>query len=92
VGFTALAQLYERSVLRVRLVTGWATLRGVRIEPGAAETVSVIIGSPDAQQSRVMTAIYGLSPRELQVVELVLRGPCHPSRCAGSRRLAEVHS
>jgi hypothetical protein len=65
VAFAALARLSERSVLRVRLVNGgWATLRGVRTEPGAAETLSVIIGSPDAEQlSRVMAAIYGLTPR-----------------------------
>jgi hypothetical protein len=50
-------------------------LRGVRTEPGAAETVSVIIGSPVAEQlSRVMAASYGFTPREQQVVELVLRG------------------
>jgi hypothetical protein len=39
VAFAALARLYARSVLRVRLVNGrWATLRGVRTEPGAAKT------------------------------------------------------
>jgi hypothetical protein len=60
VAFAALVRLYERSVLRVRLVNGrWATLRGVWTEPGAAETVSVIIDSPDAEQlSPVMAAIY----------------------------------
>jgi hypothetical protein len=61
VAVAALAQLYERSLLPIRLVNGrWATLRCVRTEPGAAETVSVIIGPPDAEQlSRVMAAIYG---------------------------------
>jgi len=39
VAFAVLARLYARSVLRVRLVSGrWATLRGVRTEPGAAKT------------------------------------------------------
>jgi DNA-binding CsgD family transcriptional regulator len=39
--------------------------------------VSVIIGSPDAEQlSRVMAVIYGLTPREQQVLEL--EGACHP--------------
>ena len=48
---------------------------GLRNELGLAETVSVIIGSPDIEPlSPVMAAIYGLSAREQQVVELVLRG------------------
>ena len=63
VAFAALVRRYERSVLRVRLVKGrWAPLCGVRTEPGAAETVSVIIDSPDAEPlSPVMAASYGLT-------------------------------
>lgn len=74
--FAALGRRDDPAVLRVRLVNGqWATLHGVRNELGLAETVSVIIGSPDLEPlSPVMAAIYGLSAREQQVVELVLRG------------------
>lgn len=74
--FAALGRRDDPVVLSVRLVNGrWATLHGVRNELGLAETVSVIIGSPDIEPlSPVMAAIYGLSAREQQVAELVLRG------------------
>ena len=74
--FAALGRRDDPVVLRVRLVNGrWTTLHGARNELGLAETVSVIIGSPDVEPlSPVMAAIYGLSAREQQVVELVLRG------------------
>ena len=74
--FAALGRRDDPVVLRVRLVNGrWATLHGVRNELGLAKTVSVIIGSPDIEPlPPVMAAIYGLSAREQQVAELVLRG------------------
>jgi DNA-binding CsgD family transcriptional regulator len=51
-------------------------------------TVSGIIGTHDAEQSRVMAAIYGLTPREQQVVELVSRGHAtrHVAPVSASRR------
>ena len=74
--FAAFGRRDDPVVLRVRLVNGrWTTLHGVRNELGLAETVSVILGSPDIEPlSPVMAAIYGLSAREQQVAELVLRG------------------
>ena len=83
--FAALGRRDDPAVLRVRLVNGrWAQLHGVRNELGLADTVSVIIGSPDIEPlSPVMAAIYGLSAREQQVAELVLRG--HATRRIAQR-------
>jgi hypothetical protein len=61
--------------------------RQLRVQP--RWSVSVIIGSPDAEQlSLVMAAICGMTPPEQQGVEHVLGAYHHPSRCAGPRHLA----
>jgi DNA-binding CsgD family transcriptional regulator len=63
-------------MLSIRLINGhWATLHGVVTELGTTGPVSVIIGPAGRQQLAPLTAaIYGLTPREHQIAELVLRG------------------
>ena len=76
VAFAAVGRPGEPAVLRVRLANGrWATLHGVCNGLDLAGIVSVIISSPDVEQlSPVVAAVYGLSAREQQVVDLVLHG------------------
>jgi DNA-binding CsgD family transcriptional regulator len=76
VAFAALAEGGPAPMLRIRLVNGhWAALDGVRLEPGTAGTVSVIISPAGPDRLALLTsAIHGLTPREQQVAELILRG------------------
>lgn len=76
VASAALAGGSPAPMLRIRLANGqWAALDGIRIEQGMAGAVSVII-SPVSQDrlAPLTAAIYGLTPREQQVAELILRG------------------
>jgi DNA-binding CsgD family transcriptional regulator len=76
VSFATLAATSASAMLRIRLINGhWATLHGVLTEPGMTGTVSVIIGPASREHLTPLTAaIYGLTPREQQVAELILRG------------------
>ncbi|MEJ2856186.1 MULTISPECIES: helix-turn-helix transcriptional regulator [unclassified Saccharothrix] len=76
VSFAALAGACGSAVLRVRLVNGhWATLHGLLTEFGTTGAVSVVIGPAGREHLVPLTAaIYGLTPREQQVAELVLSG------------------
>ena len=76
VSFATLAEPSASAMLRVRLINGhWATLHGVLTELGMTGSVSVIIGPTSHEQLAPLTAaIYGLTPREQQVAELILRG------------------
>jgi DNA-binding CsgD family transcriptional regulator len=75
VGFAAIGRPGEPAVLRVRLANGrWPRCTACATN-SISGTVSVIISSPDvAQLSPVVAAVYGLSSREQQVVDLVLHG------------------
>ncbi len=76
VSFAMLAEASASAMLRIRLINGqWATLHGVLTELGMTGTVSVIIGPASREHLAPLTAaIYGLTPREQQVAELILRG------------------
>ena len=76
VSFATLAEASASAMLRIRLINGhWATLHGVLTELGMTGTVSVIIGPASRDHLAPLTAaIYGLTPREQQVAELILRG------------------
>ena len=85
VAFSALAGAGAAAMLRIRLANGqWAVLHGVLTEPETPDTVSVIIGPAGREHLTPLTeAIYGLTPRERQVAELVLRG--HATHQMGHR-------
>ncbi len=71
---------YRASVprLHVRARSGrWLTLQAARSEPhsgGPGETVIVIEQAGSREIAWFNTAAYGLSPREREIVELVMRG------------------
>lgn len=76
VSFATLAGGSPAAVLHLRLANGqWAALHGVETEMAQPGSVGVIIGPADHVHPAPLTAaIFGLTPRELQVVELVVRG------------------
>lgn len=76
VSFATLAEKSPSPMLRIQLINGqWVTLHGVLTGPGMAGTIGVIIGPASREQLAPITAaIYGLTAREQQVAELILRG------------------
>jgi hypothetical protein len=79
-------------MLCIRLINGhWATLHGVLTEPGMTGSVSVIIGPTSREHlAPLKAAIHGLTPREQQVAELILRGHATPPDSPQARNFA-VH-
>ena len=64
------------AMLRIRLANGeWATVHGVLTEVGTSGTVGVIIAPASREQlAPLAAAVYGLTPREQQVADLILKG------------------
>ncbi|MEV7574734.1 helix-turn-helix transcriptional regulator [Pseudarthrobacter sp. NPDC089323] len=76
VSFATLSGGSPAGPLHLRLANGqWAALYGVETEMAQPGSAGVIIGPADhAHLAPLTAAIFGLTPRELQVAELVVRG------------------